>query len=146
MIEIAQTEEDIEAVFEMLLLMRNETRFKKYAYEKERTMNTLRGLVRNHVIFMAKKKGDLIGALALSVGKHPLLEYSICSDLFLYVLPNCRNGSYALRLIKAGDVWRKNLGVDEYLLGVTTQFQPEKTSKLYELAGLPLLGFVHCKE
>jgi GNAT superfamily N-acetyltransferase len=84
---------------------------------------------------VAEKDGDVIGLFVGYRYEH-FFGYDICSsDLLLYVTPEHRGSSTAVRLIKAYEQWARDSSVTEIQIGVSTGVREERTARLFEKLG-----------
>jgi GNAT superfamily N-acetyltransferase len=66
-------------------------------------------------------------------------EFYAC-DLILYVKPESRGTPAALSLVKEFEIWAKDMGAVEVMLGTSTGIDAEKTACLYERLGYSLVS------
>jgi GNAT superfamily N-acetyltransferase len=66
-------------------------------------------------------------------------EFYAC-DLILYVKPESRGTPAALSLVKEFEIWAKEMGAVEVMLGTSTGIDAEKTACLYERLGYSLVS------
>lgn len=93
-------------------------------------------------IFVVEDNREVIGLLM------GMLEaYSFTSGVFvvqevLYVRPDKRGTRAAVHLIKEFVRWGEIVGAREWIFGVSNDFQPERTARLFEkITGAKRVGF-----
>lgn len=69
----------------------------------------------------------------------------IAQELLLYVKPQYRGSSYAIRLIKAFEKWAKSIGVKKMLMSTSTKVKEEQTMRLFEKLGYTHAGHLYEK-
>ena len=69
----------------------------------------------------------------------------LSSDLGLYVTPEHRGGSAAVKLVRAYEEWAIARGAKAMMLGITTGLEEEKTFGLYQRLGFKKVGIL-CKK
>lgn len=92
----------------------------------------------NSGIFVVEEDGVVTGMIAGIVCEHFFGKDKYVSDLAVYVQPEKRGGSAALRLIRAFEEWSFKHGACEVLLGVSTGIEMERTVALYQRLGYTL--------
>ena len=85
--------------------------------------------------FVAEHDDKIVGMFVGMCAEHYFGHDKIASDLLLYVTPEARGGTAAVRLIKAYDKWAREAGAKEIHVGVSTGVNEERTVKLYEKLG-----------
>lgn len=96
--------------------------------------------------FVADESGKLVGMIAGMVAPSMTHDLLFAADIGVYVDPDRRGSSVAVRLIKVFEEWAFGQGVDFISLGISTGVQPEKTLKVYERLGYKLSSFGAIKE
>lgn len=91
--------------------------------------------------FVAELDGQRIGMIAGAVTEHFFTEDKFATDFVVYVKPEHRGSSAAVRLIKAFEEWATEQGVKEICLGVSTEVDPERTVCLYERLGYRMSSY-----
>lgn len=88
-----------------------------------------------------------IGILMAMEWEHPMFTGKAVSDMLVYVLPEHRGGTIAVRLIKMLEHWGRRIGVDGVKLGQSTQIgDMKRVMKFYEKLGYTVTGFNTMKE
>lgn len=90
--------------------------------------------------YVAELDGNLIGMIAGFVVESRTHDYKFAADVGLYVTPEHRGCSAAIRLIKTWEAWAFAHGADEVNLGISTDVNAETTVGIYERLGYKLAG------
>ncbi len=92
-------------------------------------------------LFVCEDNREIVGYLVAF-----LESYSFTSGVFvvqevLYVRPDKRGTRAAVRLIKEFVRWGEIVGAREWIFGISNNFQPERTARLFEkLTGAKQVG------
>lgn len=89
-------------------------------------------------IIAREDDGEPVGFMAVGMANMIFSTEKTSDDLSLYVRPEKRGGTAALRLVKEMARWSKERGAVELRLGITTDVDELKTVRFLEK-----LGFVH---
>lgn len=89
---------------------------------------------------VAEDEGRIIGMMAGFVIEHFFGHDKIASEYVLYVKPEHRRGTAAVRLIRAFEKWALSQGVRAIMPGVTTGNKTERTQALYMHLGYEANG------
>lgn len=131
--------EDKTAVFHMATAMYAESpRFNVRTLSYVKTEKVIDFFISNPSTgraFVAEYDGVLIGMIGGVIVEHFFSEDTYATDLVVYVKPDRRGSSAAVRLIKAFEQWAFSVGVDEVLLGVSTGINQADTVRIYERLG-----------
>lgn len=92
------------------------------------------------VIFVAEVSGVVVGGMAGAVTDQWFSNDLIAYDYSLFVEPSRRNGTVAIRLIRAFQEWAKLKGAKQIYMGIGTGVSVEGTARLYESQGLRNIG------
>jgi len=96
-------------------------------------------------VFIAHDGGGVVGMMAGSVAEH-FFGFSLTAfDFALYVRPEHRGGSVAVRLVKAFEEWARAAGAEDIALGISTGVHADRTKQLYERLGYTVVGSTHVK-
>lgn len=89
-------------------------------------------------VIAREDNGEPVGFMAVGTANMIFCTEKTSDDLALYVRPEKRGGTAALRLVKDMARWSKELGAVELRLGITTDVDETRTVRFLER-----LGFVH---
>ena len=148
--QIRQIEnKDFADVVRLGSLMHKESRYHDFNFDFDKCFRLLayvKEAPKEWCCFVAENaEKELIGVFIGYANSHPFGNDVIASDFILYLLPEHRGGTIAVRLIKKFEAWAKELGVKEIVLGVSTEVNVERTSKLYERLGYAAKGHTFMK-
>ena len=117
-------------------------------YNREAVDELLNEWGRGSNIFcsIAELNGKCIGAMAGFIQECWFAHGNVAYDFFLYVEPEHRGSSAALRLIRAYEKWARMQNVLEVTLGISTGINTEQTGKFYQRLGYNKVGSTFCKE
>lgn len=96
---------------------------------------------------VAYRNGDAVGILMAVEWEHPLFTGRPVSDMLVYVLPEHRGSTLAVRMIKMMERWAEELGAEGIMLGQSTRVgDMRRVMKFYEKLGYEPTGFNCFKE
>lgn len=146
----AATEKDIPAMLGLAKRMHGESpRFARLTFSPAKCEALLRGLLGGQVVggvLVAEKAGIIVGMAAGFVVEHFFGIEKVASDLAVYVAPEHRGGSIAVKLIRAFEKVGREGGAVEVTLGISTEVAAERTVALYQDLGYRLSGYLMLKE
>lgn len=94
-------------------------------------------------LWVYTSKGEVKGFMwAMAHELAPWSTRKIASDLLLYVVPELRGSSAALKLIYTYREWAKSIGCKEVRLSVASGVNQDRTCGLYKKLGFTLFGEV----
>lgn len=91
-------------------------------------------------VFVAICGGEPVGMMGGFVTEHFFGHDRVASDYGLYVRPEHRGGSAAVRLVRAFEEWATQFDPFEIMPGVTTGVRTEKTVSFYRKLGYEVNG------
>lgn len=91
--------------------------------------------------FVAEKEDKIIGMFVGVCQEHWFGFDKVACDLALYVTPEERGGTTAIRLIKAYEQWARDVGASEIHIGTSTNINSERVTKLFEKMGFSHKAF-----
>jgi GNAT superfamily N-acetyltransferase len=80
-------------------------------------------------------EGDLVGFMAAHCDEHWMSENRVIVELALYVSPDRRGSSAAVRLLQSFKAWSQKQGAKLVLAGCSTGVGDERAVRLYEKVG-----------
>lgn len=119
-------------------------RFARFGFDPEKAW-ALAARVMNEAGFMlivADRGGELVGMFAGFVAEHFFSSARYASDIVLYVTPEYRGGTTAVRFIHIFERWAAKSGAAECVPGVSTEVHAERTEQLYERLGYKRSGVI----
>ena len=121
--------------------MHNESpRFQAHQFNLQKSASLLKDIdySENGILLVAEEHDTLVGMLIGIVSTLPFCDGLVANELVVYVAPEYRGSSACIKLIKRFEEWATSKGVDEIILGVSTEVEADRTHKLYER-----LGYTH---
>lgn len=79
--------------------------------------------------------GRVRGMALADLVEHWVMDEVYACDLAVYVQPDCRGSTTAVRLIKAMEVWARGAGAVRLVMGVSTGLLVGRTAGLYRRMG-----------
>jgi GNAT superfamily N-acetyltransferase len=118
------------------------TKFQPPSMEK-----SLRLLSRPNGFAVAAWDGDQPIGLMLGYVGEMYLNDDVCAwEQGLFVAPERRGGTLALRLIRIFEQWAKQRGASKVWLGQSVNHRRDSTLKFFERLGYECQGFITCKD
>lgn len=131
------TRDDIPRLVELGRMMHMESpRFRPFKYLGGQVSSMLEYLIDNDngLVLVAQHADGIVGGLMAMAMPHYACELMQASDLALFVHPDYRGGSAALRLVGGYREWAESIGA-EPSIGLNTGVQPERTAQLLAALG-----------
>jgi GNAT superfamily N-acetyltransferase len=110
-------------------------RYAAMDYDQAKVQGRFRHAIGEGGCFVAYEGDDLVGMAAAMTGEHFFSRTRFGADYIVYVLPEHRGGTAAVRLVRALERWAASKGATEMLLGVSVGSDDERTARLYERLG-----------
>jgi GNAT superfamily N-acetyltransferase len=147
MIRVA-TFDDIDTLISIGRVMHNESAYKVLSFNDDKVGALLAGLISepNGVVFIAERAGVILGGFAGGISDFWFGNDSHAYDYGLFILPEHRGGSAAIRLLAAFESWAKDMGAVWCDVGITTGVHVEQTTRLYQKLGYNQSGVLFRKE
>lgn len=136
---------DIPTLVELGRRMHAESpRFARLAFDPQRLTAVAAGLIPNPdcCILVGDNDGLLIGMFVGFVMQHFFSTASYASDMALYVTPEERGGTLAVRFLRRFESWAHDKGAAECVPGISTEVEVERTARLYERLGYKRSGLI----
>lgn len=131
--------DDVDGVVELARRMHGESIYRSIGFNAEKFAGVIREHIDTGCVFVAHRSEVLIGALVGGVCEHLFSNELFGYELGVFVTPECRGGTTAIRLLKAFELWCVEMGAVNIDMGITTGIHTENTGKLYQK-----LGFIEC--
>jgi GNAT superfamily N-acetyltransferase len=134
---------DIEQVNVMVAAMSNESpRYSRYPVNPSKVRNLVTYFCDGPEGggFVAEFNGEIVGMIAGMVVESRTHDYKFAADVGVYVTPEHRGSSAALRLIRMWEAWAFAQGADEVNLGISTDVNAEQTVHIYGRLGYKMSG------
>lgn len=92
--------------------------------------------------FVVEDDGQVIGYLMARLNEYAFSSGVFVSQEVIYVRPDKRGTRAAVLLLKQFMQWGEDVGAQEWVLGVSNGFQPERTARLMErVTGAECVGY-----
>lgn len=134
----AAVESDVDAMVAIGELMHAESpRYSRLAFNRAKVAHTLRSLIASPdgLALVAELDGKLVGVALGFIEAEWFSDDRVAQELTLFVLPEYRGRTTAMRLLAAMDSWAEAAGMPYLQAGTTTGVKPELCAKLYEHLG-----------
>lgn len=89
----------------------------------------------NFLIVLAEDDGEPIGMMTAIAGPYSFSSRLRAASDLLFVIPERRGGTAAMRLVRWFKNWGDSVGADSATLSVATGVSPERTGRFFELMG-----------
>jgi GNAT superfamily N-acetyltransferase len=134
---------------ELFPAIQAETRYKDFSINYEKLENLYYNQFDENPIikvFYALDGDELVGFGAFVITAHYFTDELIASDIIVYVRPERRGSSAAVKILKNYILWADQQKATHITLGISTGIHPEKTQAFYERLGFKTIGTMHCLE
>lgn len=127
---------DIEVLLAMGQAMHRESpRFALIPFVEAKARVMIGYLLETGGAFVAEVDGEIVGMLAGFCVEHFFSTTKYVADIVVYVVPQYRGGTAAVRLVRALEKWAREMRATEVVLGVSTEVDTERTAMLYQHLG-----------
>ena len=139
------TMNDLPGLIEGASRMHALTRFKKLPFNAQRVGDAFANLIRDpsgkYVFFVATAINEsLVGALIGVLEQQIFTDAYTASIMHFDVLPEARMGGYAVRLLKAFEIWANNRNVVEISFGTNSGSDIDKVGRFALKMGYTKVG------
>lgn len=139
---------DLEACIRIGAMMHAESVYRVHPFSEDR----LRFLAHqcltrdDYICFVAERNDEIVGLMVGITGVNFFADTTYAADLALYVVPEHRGSTAAVRLIIEFSKWAQDIGCAEMRCGVTTGINDEVGGKLYKRFGFEFGGTLYVKQ
>lgn len=128
--------------------MHQESRFSKFPYDVEKVIELASRLIESErgICLLYEKDGVLIGGFMGEVVEHYFGRSLAAYDYALFILPQFRGGTAAMRLIKEFVKQAVEKGAQEVVIANSTGVDSEMVEKLYKKLKFTRVGGVYVYE
>ena len=142
------TLDDLPALLALAGVMHAEApAYRDWQFDADKVAALLRGLIAGGGCLLVSVMDDEIaGGIAGLCTEHWFSREKVATDLALFVAPQRRHGTTAMRLVLGFMAWAELVGARRVNLGITTGVHPGATGALYELCGLRDTGRLYSKD
>lgn len=140
--------QDLEACIELGSMMHQESVYRHQPFSRDRLAYLAHLCLTNpqYVCLVAERDGQIIGLMTGITGQHFFADSKYAADLALYVAPQHRGSTAAVRLIIEFSKWAEASGCNEMRCGVTTGINDELGGKIYKRFGFKDGGSLYVKQ
>lgn len=139
---------DLPALMDLAHLMHAESRFAEFPLSESRTAETFARLMASDdgaVLVMEGEGGQIMGGVMGAVTDHWSLSIRVAGELAVFLTPEARRGTAAVRIVRAFEQWAAERGASTVDMGITTGVHTERTGQLYERMGFSFKGMTYTK-
>lgn len=131
-------EDEIEEIFQFMLLMHEETKYSKFSVNKEKAKNQVAFCIDNGFCYFDKE------CLMLGKAFFPWLSDDLCAaDVLLYTKAESRGKGLAKKAVKAYIEWAEKIGAIDIKIGQSTGTTEKEFNKLADSLGLKKIGALY---
>ena len=137
MIIRAITKDDIDFCIALGQDMHNESVYNTISFEPKSLIHLANNVINDPDWFgaVAVKDDVIIGMMIGFVTEYWFSSEKFAADLCVYIVPEYRGSSAALRLMNLYTKWAVSKPIREIRIGETTRVNPEATAKFYKKLG-----------
>ena len=135
------TGDDVDEVVELAAVMyRESANYRRMEFSPERVREMAGMVMQSGFAMVAIKDGRMIGLMAGSLVQPVFSRDLMACDFLLYVLPQHRGGTAAIRLVNAYVQWAKQDGAKLITVGVTAGIDNDAAIAFYTAMGFRTSG------
>ncbi|HLJ44681.1 MAG TPA: GNAT family N-acetyltransferase [Bryobacteraceae bacterium] len=134
---------EVETLIDLGERMHDETAYAFLPYDRGKVRRVIEAYLANPAsacVLVARSENTPVGMLVGYLSVYDFCDETIASDSVIYVLPEFRSWRAASGLIRAFRDWAAQRGAREVCLGVSSNVEVARTTKLYERLGLTYIG------
>ena len=137
MIIRAITKEDVHSCIALGQDMHNESAYSAISFDSNSLVGVAYNVLNDPNWFgaVAVKEDQVIGMMIGFISEYWFSNEKFASDLCVYIVPEYRGSSAALRLMNLYTKWAVSKPIREIRIGETTRVNPEATAKFYKKLG-----------
>jgi GNAT superfamily N-acetyltransferase len=139
---------DLHRCVEIGAMMHAESVYHIHPFSPERLEHLARLCLTNvdYVCFVAEHQSQIVGLMVGLSAENFFADSRYAADLALYVVPQHRGSTAAVRLVMAFIDWSKKRGCHEIRCGITTGINDAIGAKLYRRFGFEYGGSLYVKQ
>jgi GNAT superfamily N-acetyltransferase len=126
---------DVDALVACGEVMHKESEYSFMPYDKQKVKTVILHHMIEGCVFVADVGGKVVGGLIGGVTDHFFNDDLHGYELAVFILPEHRGGSSALKMMKAFEMWCVDMGAKCIDLGITTGVHEDVTGRFYEKLG-----------
>ena len=134
-------EDDIDEVVELAAVMyRESVNYRRLEFSPERVREMVVMVMQNGFAVVAVKDGRIIGLMAGSLVQPAFSRDLMACDFLLYILPQHRGGTAAIRLVNAYVRWARQGRAKMITVGITAGIDNDAAIAFYRAMGFRTSG------
>lgn len=140
---------DTLAIVEMGESMHHESAYRHLDYRYDKCMDLCMFVMENpdaQLGIVAVEGAEIIGMFGGYVVPYFFGADLVAMDWLLYVKPEHRGGSAAVKLLRHYEAWAREKGAKQAVLGISTEIATDRTLQFYERMGFRRIGHALRKE
>jgi L-amino acid N-acyltransferase YncA len=140
--------DDVVILIELGKILHNESdRYRNIKFSEEKAFQVISNLINmdNGIVVVAEDHNGIVGMIGGMVGEHFFSHDLYACEFSVYVHPNKRGAMASVRMIKEFERQAIALGAKEMVLGISTDIDVDRTSKLYGKLGYKQYGVTTIK-
>jgi GNAT superfamily N-acetyltransferase len=139
--------DDYDQAHALAVRMHEESTFSVFPFVSDQVEKIANSCLANDdlVALVAEMDGVLVGILVGFATEHFFSDARYASDLVIYVHPDYRGSTAAIRLMATFEGWARARGCVELRIGAATGINPEKTDRFYKGIGYRECGVQYSK-
>lgn len=145
----ARTMQDVENMVALGAQMHKETRYARVPYVPAKLLAYGQQFLDDPstgVYILAENEGRILGMMCGFSLRSFFNDEIVARDMIIYVRPECRVGTTAMRLVREFERWAKENKATEITIGITADIDDAKAIKFYETLGYARRGVTLAKE
>ena len=133
---------DIEQMVELGAMMHKEGAYSFLPYSKTkcRELGKKFKLLDYGNMWVAESNGKIVGMYVAFITEYFFCYEKICQDFLLYVHPDYRKSTIAIRLIKKAEEWARERGAKEFCPASSMSISSGRLEKLYNFMKFKTVG------
>lgn len=137
-------QKDIPEIVKMGRAMHAESSYRVMPFSEAKCRQTIEFIIASeNALGLVAEKDGIVGMFGAQATPHYFSDEVMATDFLLYVKPEFRGSSVAVRLVNAYVKWAESRGIRFMFAGVTTEIKESETAvRLYEKFGFRRVGIV----
>ena len=134
---------DVETLIELCEHMHDETAYAFLPFDRAKVRRVIEAYLANpasHCVLVVRSENTPVGMLLGYISEYDFCDATIACDSVFYVLPQFRSWRAAAGLIRAFRDWAAERGAREVCMGISSNVEVARITKLYERLGLTCIG------
>lgn len=122
-------------------------RYSRMTFSDAKCENLISRLTQSSMglVLVAHEGREMVGMLGGVVMPYFFSDDLLAQELVVYVRPECRGGTTAVKLVRHFENWATSKGASEIQMGVTTGVHTDRTADFYEAMDFSRVGVLLSK-